>query len=116
MPPEVETSEFRLLVEEEEEDEEDEMLLAVDAAGLVSVLKRTVVDLDFFVVIVRPAGSVVAASAWSARLPQELCPADLASCYSTPFLILPGSRSDARLLLSSFDLDIFSGWWYSTTR
>lgn len=112
--PEDETSEFRLLVEVEveveEEEDEEVMLLAADAAGLVSMLKRTVVRLVLFVVTVRPAGSIVAASAWGARPPQELCPADLASCYSTPFLILPGSRSDARWLLSSFDLDIFSGW------
>lgn len=89
------------------------MLLAAETTGLVSMLKRTVACLVFFVVMVRPTGSVTA-SAWIARLPQELRPADLASCYSTPFLDLPVSRSDARLLLSSFDLDIFSGWWYST--
>lgn len=68
LPLKVEAPEVRLLVEVEEDEEEVEvMLLAVDAAGLVSMLKRTVVVRVFFVVV-RPTGSM-AASAWGAWLP-----------------------------------------------
>lgn len=42
--------------------------------------------------------------------------ADPSNCQSMPCCFLSCAKDSRRASMSSFDLSIFSGWWYSTTK